>query len=248
MKRVVITELKDKMLVKVEHQVKGMVAGVSIFSIDNGEVQEIMPGVLTPKEEAIVISGENDRVTTDEEMEMVHDILEKRDEYVLSRVSQSIQVLGDTTLLRLLELGGRYFAYTLHDNLLYTRIAEVLLTPDELPIDFIEVPLEFLPIVAENISNVLLQEKKKGVTLQFGDGLFLRLKRFSQTIFGTVMMLEGEGKEGKLKASFGFALKLVNGNWTHLEDASISPAKMEEEMEKALGHVFNELSLSTIKQ
>lgn len=248
MKRVMMIELDTKELIKVEHEVKGMVSGVSIFSMDEFQVQEILPGVLSKEEEALVISGEREREATPDEIEAIHVILDQRDAYVMERVSEATSVIGGTTLLRLLELGGRYFTYTLHDNLLYTRIAEVLLTPDDLPVDFIEVPLEFLPVVAENISGVLMQDKKKGVTLQFGEGLFLRLKRFSQTIFGTVIVLEGEGEEGKLRAPYGFVLKNRDGAWTHVDDTMVGDEKMEEEMEKALGHVVNELSLSTLKK
>lgn len=248
MKRVSVVELENNLLIKVEHQVKGLIAGVSVFLIkEDGMVQEITPGVLDKAEEEKVVSRDYDRVATQEEIELTHQILESRDQYVLERVIRTNEALGGIRLVRLIEMGGRYFAYTMHETLRFARIAEVVLTPDELPIDFNEVPLEYLPLLAENISEVLMQnDNKKGVTLQFGEGLFLRLKRFLNNIYSTVIVLDGQGSEGKLKTSMAFVLAKRDEKWVHVQEGKgdFQNEKLEVEMEKALNHVFNELALS----
>lgn len=248
MKRLSITELEDKIVLKVEHELKGMVAGVSVFLVDDGNVQEITPGVLSPEEEAKIISRDFDRVATQEEIEVAIQILESRDEYMLGKIEKAIQGIGGGILLRMIELGGRYFAYTVNDNLLYTRLAEVLVTPDDLPVDFLEVPLEYLPPLAENLSNVLMTENKKGVTIQFGEGLFIRLKRLSQTIYATVLRLDEEEREGKLRAPLAFIMNQVDGEWVYLPEEVNNKEKLEVEMKKALNLVFNELASVPTKQ
>ena len=248
MKRLSITELEDKLVLKVEHQVKGMVSAVSVFLVNGGEVQEIMPGILSKADEEKIISRDYDRVATKEEVKIADQILEARNQYVLERVNKTIQATGGILLLRMIEMGGRYFAYTTHDNLLYTRFAEVVLTPDELPIDFTEVPLEFLPLLAENISAILMRENKKSVTIQFGEGLFIRLKRITNRVFGTVLRLDDENGQGKLRAPLAFLLKQVGGEWVYQQEEMLEKERMEAEMEKALNHVLNELALYSMKK
>lgn len=249
MKRLSITEFEDKLFVKVEHQLKGLVTGVSIFRVEGKQVQEISPGVLNEEDEKKLISRDYDRVATQEEIEATHEILQKRDEYVLQRASQSIQELGGVTLLRMIEMGGRYFAYTMHDNLLHTRIAEVLLTPDDLPLDFIEVPVEYLPFLAENISDVLHNEKaqNKGYTILFGEGLFLRLKRSKKTLYAIVLQLDSEAGEGKLRAPVAFLLRQNDQKWEYQAEEVVDKETMNAEVQKALNHVVNELSLEKLK-
>lgn len=249
MKRVSITEFDQHVFVKVEHQLKGLITGVSVFQVTEGNVQEIMPGVLNEGEEKKLISRDYDRVATNKEIEVAHEILQKRDQYVLERAMRTIHAIGGTTLLRLIELGGRYFAYTMHENLLHTRIAEVLLTPDTLPVDFIEAPVEYLPFLAENIASVLFTEKEqfKGFTVLFGEGLFLRLKRSRKTAYATVMNLVSEEGEGKLHAPMAFLLKKIDQKWEYEPKEVTDRQTIEAEMTKALNHVVNELALSKLK-
>lgn len=249
MKRVSITEFEDKLFVKVEHQLKGLVTGVSVFRVEGKQVQEISPGVLNTEDEKKLISRDYDRVATQEEIEAVHEILQKRDEYVLERAVQSMKAIGGATLLRMIELGGRYFAYTMHENLLHTRIAEVLLTPDDLPVDFIEVPVEYLPFLAENIADVLHNEKaqNKGYTILFGEGLFLRLKRSNKALYAIVLQLDSEAGEGKLRAPVAFLLRRKNSKWEYQAEEVVDKVTMNAEVQKALNHVVNELSLAKLK-
>lgn len=249
MKRLSITEFEEKLFVKVEHQIKGLVTGVSIFRIEGKQVQEITPGTLGEEDEKKLISRDYDRVATQEEIEATHEILQKRDQYVLDRALKTMNAVGGATLLRMIELGGRYFAYTMHESLLHTRIAEVLLTPDELPVDFIEVPVEYLPFLAENIGSVLLTEKapNKGYTVIFGEGLFIRLKRSHSTLYATVMQLDSEGGEGKLHAPMAFLLRKKDQKWEYQAEEIVDKEKMDAEVQKALDHVINELSLAKLK-
>jgi len=244
MYNIVMTEFKDMVFMKVFYELEGIVVGMDVFQLKDEQIIQISPGVLTPEEEGKLKSGVFDRSPDADEVLMVQEIFRSRMGYALQKTVDYINHVEGVVLLGLYEVSGRFFALTTHDNLKFLRIAEVGLTAPELPVVLEEVPKEFLPYVCEKIASKLLEKKNKGITLQIGDGLFVRLRRQSSTAFATVVMLESskKGTIESVSAPVGFALSLKDGNWSVLpEDEAFAP-KIFEEMQRAFDHVTNELA------
>ena len=127
-------------------------------------------------------------------------------------------------------------------------MAEIVLTPENLPPDIGEVPKDFLPAVIQNLPGEMLPQKNKGMTIQIGEGVFVRLKRHSMTMFATVIVMDIENDIVKrLSAPLGFALSHKNGAWEALPEDPELTVKMHEEMQKAFDHVNLELSMLNIQ-
>lgn len=244
MKEVTMTEFSNMKFIKVAHELNGFIVGLDVLQMKDGMVTQISPGILTPEEDGKLLSGVHDRLPTEEEIQLVDEILSKRAEYALNKTVQYVEAVGGTTLLYLGEIGGRYFAYTTHDTLHFNRLSEIILPPENLPADIGEVPKDLLPAVVEQLPAHMLPDKNKGMTMQIGDGVFLRLRRQSSTMFATIVLLETEeGVIKRISAPLGFAMGLKRDGWEVIMENPDFTSKVHEEMQKALDHVTNELTL-----
>lgn len=244
MKEIIMTDFDKLHFMKIVHFLNDGVIGLDIFILENYQATQLNPGVLSPKDEGKLISGVYDRPATKEEVLMAEEILEKRAEYALNKTIQYVNAFGESTLLTMLEVGGRYFAYINDNHLRFNRLAEIVLTPENLPPDIGEVPKDFLPAVIQNLPGEMLPQKNKGMTIQIGEGVFVRLKRHSMTMFATVIVMDIENDIVKrLSAPLGFALSHKNGAWEALPEDPELTGKMHEEMQKAFDHVNLELSM-----
>lgn len=245
MKEITMVLFDNKHFMKMAHELHGVIVGMDVFELKDNMATQISPGVLSPEEEGKLISGVYDRLPTELELDMAEEIVKNRGLYALDKTVQYVENVGGITLLSMTEVGGRYFAYTTHDNLKFNRLAEIILTSEGLPPDIGEVPKELLPAVIEHLSPNMLPEKNKGMTIQIGEGIFLRLRRQASTMFCTVIVLEAENDVVKsIKAPLGFAMGLKQDGWhTLAEDPEFTP-KMHEEMQKAFDHVTIELSMA----
>lgn len=245
MKEITMTSFDGKDFMKVLHSMEEVIVGMDVFQIKKAEVIQINRGILSSEEEGKLLSTVYDRMATIEELEMAEEIMKDRERYALNKVVQFVEQVGGMKLLSLCEVGGKMFAYTEHDTLQYPRLAEVILTPGDLPPDFMEVQKELLPFVCESIANVVLTERNKAVTLQIGEGIFVRLRRQSATVFATVVVLETEDNViQKISAPLGFAMKQQDGHWHVMTEEENLEGKMNDEMQKAFGHVMNQLAMS----
>lgn len=249
MKEVTMVEFSNQKFIKVAHELNGFIVGLDVLQVKDGMVTQISPGVLTPEEDGKLLSGVYDRLPTEEEIKLVEEILSKRAEYALNKTVQYVEGVGGTTLLYMGEVGGRYFAYTTHDTLHYNRLSEIILPPENLPVDIGEVPKDLLPAVMEQFPSHMLPDKNKGMTIQVGDGVFLRLRRQSATMFATIVLLETEaGVIKRISAPLGFAMGLKQDGWKVIMEDPAFEGKVHEEMQRALDHVTNELTLMQEKR
>lgn len=245
MYNIVTTEFENNLFIKVFYELEKVVVGIDIFQLKDDQILQLSPGVLTPKDEENLQSGLYDRVPTVDELGIIQEVFRSRSGYTLQKTTEYISQVGGVILLGLYEIAGRFFAHTKHDNTSFPRLAEVWVSTPELPITLEEVPKEFLPYVIEKITGKMLDKKNKGVTLQIGNGLFVRVRRQSSTAFATVVMLESskEGVIERISAPLGFALSLTNNSWLVMPEDKLFTPKIHEEMQKAFDHVSNELAL-----
>ena len=237
-----MTELNDKRYMKIYHLMNGGVSHLDIFILDDYEARQLSSGDLPVQEEGKLISGVHDRQATVEEVSLSNEILQKRTAFVLDTLAKQIHTLGKETLLGVVEVGGRWFAHTSHENLRFNRLAEVLLIKENLPLDIASVHPDLIPWVIQSLPSESLPGKNSHETLQCGEGLFLRLHRQSNTIFATLIEMEilNDVVE-RISAPAGFAMKYKNGGWTVLNEDPALKDRVLKEMELAHSQVIDEL-------
>ena len=242
MRQVVMTELNDKRYMKIYHMLNGGVSHMDIFILEDYEARQLSSGDLPVQEEGKLISGVHDRQATVEEVNLSNEILRKRTAFVLDTLAKQIHTVGKETLLGVVEVGGRWFAHTSHENLRFKRLAEVLLIKENLPLDIASVHPDFIPWVIQALPSESFPDKNSHETLQCGEGLFLRLKRHSNTIFATLVVMEvKDDVVERISAPAGFAMKYKNGRWTVLNEDPALKDRVLEEMHLAHSQVIDEL-------